>query len=121
MPANVPVSLRDVLAKDEAAILSEWIESQTAASTLRRDLMTDAELREQSRRFLSALRSALDASGADFDPSREAWSDVQALLGDISRSRARQGFTPSETATFVFSLKQPLFMRLRAQAGRDVD
>jgi len=41
------------------------------------------------------------------------------MLGEISRSRAQQGFTPSETAMFVFSLKRPLFERLRQEHGRD--
>jgi rsbT co-antagonist protein RsbR len=35
------------------------------------------------------------------------------LLGSFSRSRALQGFTPSETATFIFSIKGPLFTLLR--------
>jgi len=34
----------------------------------------------------------------------------------VSSSRALQGFTPTETATFVFSLKQPIFMQLRHRA-----
>ena len=38
----------------------------------------------------------------------------------MSRARAAQGFSPSETATFVFSLKQPLFEGLRAEHGNDV-
>jgi rsbT co-antagonist protein RsbR len=41
------------------------------------------------------------------------------MLTTISASRARQGFTPSETATFVFSLKQPLFERLGQTYGDD--
>jgi rsbT co-antagonist protein RsbR len=35
------------------------------------------------------------------------------MLARVSESRALQGFSPSETATFVFSLKQPLFKQLR--------
>ena len=50
------------------------------------------------------------------DPDQAEWSGVRELLGDISRARARQGFSPSETATFVFSLKQPLFDRLRRRS-----
>jgi rsbT co-antagonist protein RsbR len=34
------------------------------------------------------------------------------MLEEISRSRAMQGFSPTETATFIFSLKQPLFNAL---------
>src|SRR2546427_10759113 len=43
------------------------------------------------------------------------------MLADLSRSRARAGYTPSETATFVLSLKRPLFDRLRGEIGRDAD
>jgi rsbT co-antagonist protein RsbR len=44
---------------------------------------------------------------------------VRELLGDFSRSRALQGFTPSQTATFVFSLKEPLFTLLRDEIKDD--
>jgi rsbT co-antagonist protein RsbR len=40
-------------------------------------------------------------------------------LSELSQSRARQGFSASETATFVFSLKEPLFQRLRKELVRD--
>jgi rsbT co-antagonist protein RsbR len=55
------------------------------------------------------------------DVSSAAWSDVRDMLGGLSRTRARQGFTPTETATFVFALKQPLFVRLHREFGRDAD
>ena len=42
-------------------------------------------------------------------------------LAEISRSRSAQGFSPSETATFVFSLKKPLFARLRRELGGNAD
>jgi rsbT co-antagonist protein RsbR len=44
---------------------------------------------------------------------------VRDLLTDISRVRASKGFSPTETATFVFSLKQPLFEALRQEYGTD--
>ena len=44
---------------------------------------------------------------------------MRDFLAAASRSAAIQGFTPSETATFVFSLKQPLFARLRQELGGD--
>ena len=43
------------------------------------------------------------------------------MLTDLSRSRGVQGFSPSETATFIFSLKKPLFARLRREVGKDPD
>jgi len=40
---------------------------------------------------------------------------MREILNSISRSRSQKGFTPAETATFVFSFKQPLFKRMRQQ------
>ena len=116
---STPLSLRDAISKDEVGLLADWIRYQLSAATLRRDLMNDAELREQSRRFLSALGQALGASNGTLDLAQPQWSDVREVLNEISRARARQGFSPAETATFVFSLKQPLFDRLQELHGRD--
>src|SRR5262249_53303082 len=49
------------------------------------------------------------------------WAGARELLGEISQWRARQGFSPSETATFVFSLKEPVFQRLRKEFVKDPD
>jgi rsbT co-antagonist protein RsbR len=102
--------LRDVVAKHESEILGDWLERQLAATTLRRDLLDNDELREQSRRFLTLLRRGLEESE---DGVGGAWEEARKLLAEISASRAVGGFSPSETATFVFSLKEPLFERLR--------
>jgi rsbT co-antagonist protein RsbR len=113
--------LADAAVKYESEILSSWIDAQLQAATLRRDLMRDDELREQSRRFLQLFAQALHRHGSGSDADGAAWSDVRALLDEISCSRARQGFSPSETATFVFSLKQPLFGILRSECARDAE
>jgi rsbT co-antagonist protein RsbR len=110
--------LADIVRKHEADILADWVTEQLAAITLRQDLISEADLREQSRVLLGAFRDAASRDGADI--TRPEWAAVRDLLGEISRTRARQGFSPSETATFVFSLKQPLFSRLR-QEVRDVE
>jgi rsbT co-antagonist protein RsbR len=119
VPANPSLSLRDLVAKDQTGLLNAWVAQQMAAVTLRRDLINDAELREQSRRFLDTFAKALESGASGTDPSRPEWNEVRGVLSDVTRSRARLGFSPSETATFVFSLKQPLFARMRVEAGRD--
>jgi rsbT co-antagonist protein RsbR len=43
------------------------------------------------------------------------------MLADLSRARTQQGFGPSETAAFIFSLKRPLFDRLRQEVGKDAE
>ena len=70
----------------------------------------DAELQKQCRDFLNALAKVLGAEGST--AADEGLAAARDLLAEVSRSRANQGFTPSETATFVFSLKEPLFEAL---------
>jgi rsbT co-antagonist protein RsbR len=69
-------------------------------------------LRTDSNRFLNALTDAVQ-SGNVSDISTPEYKPVLEMLADFSRSRGLQGFTPSETATFVFSFKQPLISALR--------
>jgi rsbT co-antagonist protein RsbR len=94
-------------------LLETWTSIQLQSSSRRRDLISDAELRAQATALLAAMRPALardasDVHGAD-------WKPVRQHLEDISRSRARQGFSPSETAMFVFSMKQVLSTVLRRE------
>jgi len=103
--------LPEILARHEGPILERWVEEQLAAIGQRRGLMSDAELREQSREFLGLVRQAAQSGGADIDAA--PWDGVRDFLGRVSGSRALQGFSPSETATFVFSLKQPVIEQLR--------
>ena len=98
------------MARNEKEILSDWI-TQMAAATRRIDLMKAGEIQVQCSEFLRLMNKALAVGGLDFQSP--AWDKVRDMLGSISRSRAQQGFSPSETATFVFSVKRPLFSQLR--------
>jgi rsbT co-antagonist protein RsbR len=114
MPSAAGHTVRNVLVKYEKEILAEWLRLQLAATTLRADLMKEGELREQSRDLLSLLRPALE-SGRFESVDGADWTPVREFLTAISRSRAQQGFSPVETATFVLSLKEPIFERLRRE------
>jgi rsbT co-antagonist protein RsbR len=101
-------------------VLQRWLQLQISETTFRPELINEAQLREQSRTFLGFLRAVVE-DGAPLDINAPQWGDVREFLAELSRSRARQGFSPSETATFVFSLKQPLLAELRKEIGNDVD
>ncbi|HET6345385.1 MAG TPA: STAS domain-containing protein [Myxococcota bacterium] len=101
------------LDKHGPALFEAWQQELSGTTASRRDLLKDADLRQEARNFLQCLREAL-RSDPDGDLSRPAWGDLRAMLEDLSRSRARLGFLPSETATFIFSLKRPMFTTLRA-------
>jgi rsbT co-antagonist protein RsbR len=109
-----------LLKNHEKEVLSSWLKEQLSATTQRTDLIKESELREQSKTFLASLQSAVQNGSLD-DISGEPWTDVRETLTELSRSRAQAGFTPTETATFVLSLKQPLFALLRGELKGDAE
>lgn len=110
--------ISEILREHESDILSDWVKQQLTSSGSRSDLMKETEVREQSAEFLRLLAGAAQ-NGNLGDIQGAGWIGVRELLAGISRARARKGFTPVETATFVFSLKQPLFTRLHKAHGSD--
>ena len=104
-------ALAQLFQKHQQQILEAWIKQQLAAASLRADLLKESELREQSREFLKNFIDAAQAGTEDLDAP--SWKSAKEVLSSISRSRAVQGFSPSETAMFVFSLKKPLFEVLK--------
>jgi rsbT co-antagonist protein RsbR len=106
-----------VLREDREELLGQWVASQAEAPGFRSDLIGAGELRAESERFLDALVAAVASDSADADVSEGAWAPVREQLSELSRTRATLGFSPTETATFIFGLKQPLFARLRARVA----
>lgn len=96
-----------LLRKHERDVLQQWLSYQTSATTMRTDLLKESDLREQSQKFLQLFIDITQENGQD--ENAEPWKSLKDMLADLSRRRAAQGFSPSETATFVFSLKQPIF------------
>ena len=110
MAGQAGIDVASLVTRNEQTILPEWIELQKKAGTLHTGRISEGELQSQSRNFLHLLRDALAKGGSD--ASNAAYEPAKAMLAELSRSRALQGFSPTETATFVFSLKQPLFNAL---------
>src|SRR4051812_45224977 len=106
------IALAALLRAHEEAILAEWLKEQVARAS-RRDQMHEAEMRATSRSFLNALVDA-EGQGA-VDVKGPAFARVREVLGELSTSRAQQGYSPTETAIFVLSLKRPLFSRVRTE------
>jgi rsbT co-antagonist protein RsbR len=111
-------TLATIVSRNQEAILAEWIREMTN-SVRRGDLMKESELRAQCSQFLRLMNAALAADGTNFQSG--VWDAVREMLNDISSSRAKQGFTPSETASFVFSVKRPLFTHIREIYKNDAE
>jgi rsbT co-antagonist protein RsbR len=113
---NVILSLID---RHYQHLLTEWL------ACLKRDTgiggaQREAEAADIARRFLEELRRC--AAIAQFDDIQTPdWAPLRDLLDDLSRTRVIQGFSPSETAVFVFSLKEPLFELLRREFANNAD
>jgi rsbT co-antagonist protein RsbR len=106
-----------ILDKYESELLADWLAEQQA-NLRQRGLLKEADLRGQCSRFLDLLKRATQRGNVS-DINAPEWQEVRDMLADISRSRGQQGFTPSETASFVFSFKKPFFERLRRECGGD--
>src|SRR6185312_2429151 len=112
--------LADVVSRHQDELLNEWVQAQQSTTSSRMALISDVDLVQESRELLGLLRRALadaDGDGGGIDGPR--WESVRDFLSGLSRSRAEAGFSPSETAMFVFSLKQPLFAHLSHEFGDD--
>jgi len=111
--------LAEIISRNEDAIRAEWIRDMSNG-VQRADLISKTELDEQCRALLAAI--AVGAKSSEVaDVSTGSWKAAREVLQEISASRARQGFSPREVATFVLSLKQPLFTAIRKDLGKSED
>ena len=105
--------LPTILETYEADLLAEWWQELAVANT-RKGLIKETEIQEECREFLNLLRIAVQQGNLTNIQATE-WREVRELVSSIARSRSQRGFTPTETAIFIFSFKQPLFNQMRQQ------
>lgn len=111
--------LAKLIAERRSQLLSSWVGLLKQTTATKSGQIKDAELQEQAKRFIEELARAVQADTDSISGS--AWEGLKSHCAEISRSRALQGFSPAETATFVFSFKEPLFAELRREIGADAD
>jgi rsbT co-antagonist protein RsbR len=109
--------LAKIVEQYESEILADWTRELMRSLSRAGGAIAESELRSQAGEFLNLFRRALKRGGKDIDGPE--WMALRELLGNVSRSRGAQGFTPSETALFVFSLKAPIMSRIRVEHGKD--
>jgi len=107
-----------ILQKKKKAILESWINAQLEDSTLREDLLSNEDLREQSNELLDTLVRVLNSKNI-LEPESSDFESVNEILSGISISRARQGFSPKETGIYIFSLKDAIFTTLQVELKDD--
>jgi len=110
--------LPSLIERRQKELLDAWLHSQRNSGVWTTE--DESDTKSQSTRFLGELRKGA-AGGQVEDIRAREWTGVRDLLEEVSRARALRGFTPSQTATFVFSLKEPLFTALREEVGKDAE
>jgi rsbT co-antagonist protein RsbR len=109
--------LANILTDNKDKLLQGWLGSMSSLTI--RDKKSEAEIREQAGRFVTELADAT-AKDKSYNIDAPGWADLRHLLSEISEMRVRQGFTPIETANFIFSLKEPVFALLREKLTNDL-
>lgn len=91
----------DLLREHRDSVLGRWTEAVQSTLAGR---MTASESSHDIAEIFDALLAGASASG-QVDVRDATYDGLRSLLADLSRARARQGFTPTETAVSVFALK----------------
>jgi rsbT co-antagonist protein RsbR len=92
--------MADYLREHQDKVISRW--SELVIVGVRGRTTLDEVRRELSGLFALIVRVLSDAD-------EHAAGELRASLDELSRSRARDGFTPSETALAVFTLKEAVY------------
>lgn len=112
----------DLLTKHREELLTRWTERITAALAGRLgQVEVKHEVGELFETLLAGVERSVPAStdraAEPPDLGGEEFAELRALLTELSRSRAVQGFTPVETATSVFALKDAMLDVLERASG----
>ena len=111
--------ISQTLLDNESTIGAEWL-TQLESLNVRSNAASREQLRSHCHQFLKSFATATRAGELE-NIEHRSWDEVRDLLGEISSTRAKSGSSPSETATFVFSLKQALFASLRQAFAGDAE
>lgn len=103
-----------ILQKQKKNISKQWLNILLADPNLREDLITNDDLRIQSEELLNSFVDALNDQSMD-DVASSSFDKVNEILSGISISRAKQGFSPKETGTYIFSLKGAILQILHEE------
>ncbi|GLZ56831.1 MULTISPECIES: STAS domain-containing protein [Micromonospora] len=104
--------LAALLSEQDERVTTRWTEIVTSSL---RGRLSQAELRRQ----VQDLHRAIVASGdqGNVDLSADSAAELRAALSELSRGRARQGFSASETAISIFALKDVLAELVQEAGG----
>jgi rsbT co-antagonist protein RsbR len=111
-------NLTSVLQSRSQEILANWLQQLERVATSAKGRLSGSDLQKQATEFLGLLVSTAKTQDLT-DIGSAGWMSVRAFLEELSRQRVMAGFSSDETATFIFSLKRPVFDALKQETGSD--
>jgi rsbT co-antagonist protein RsbR len=97
----------DLIRAHQDAVVAQWGEQIAAQGQDGR--LGARELDSQVREFWRLFQAALSTASSGASVAGSEWQDIRQFLEQLSRDRVLKGFSSAETASFLFSLKRPLF------------
>jgi len=107
--------LASLLLERREQVLDAWVQAQARKLERRSGRRPDADVRAECEALLDALQSAVASDSIDVKSPE--YVEVTRLVDFMSKDRARQGYSPTETAIAVFSLKDSLLGVLEEVCG----
>jgi rsbT co-antagonist protein RsbR len=114
-PAASQSLLASLLLERREQVLDAWVQAQARKLERRSGRRPDADVRAECEALLDALQSAVASDSIDVKSPE--YVEVTRLVDFMSKDRARQGYSPTETAIAVFSLKDSLLGVLEEVCG----
>jgi rsbT co-antagonist protein RsbR len=102
----------DLLKEHGDELSAIWAEEVV---TSMRGRLSQAELQRQTAELQRGFSAALNGGAKDLEA--EAAAELRALLSDLSSTRARQGFSATETAVSVYALKDAVLKIMETGEG----
>ena len=110
-------TIAEVISKREREITTQWLDLQSKSGR-RSSAAEKQEAIRESNEFIAALKAASQKEQVE-DIGAPGWAAMRDVLTGFSSRRAKGGYTPTETASCVFYLKEPLFAAIQEEFGKD--
>ncbi|EPJ80181.1 MULTISPECIES: STAS domain-containing protein [Pseudomonas] len=102
----------DALKKSQSGLTAKWLSSLEASGATRN--IKEEDLKLQADDFLRLVISVAE-KGSHQSLGGSDWDEIRLFLEKLSHSRALSGQDSQQTASFIFSLKGPLFAMLQSE------
>lgn len=98
--------LTKMFLQNRKAILDRWLQYLRKQDTNWGALIDESTLQQESQAFLDLFAKTISETEDWQDVQSSAFAPLRQYLENLADSRVIQGFTPSQTALYIFALKQ---------------